>query len=141
MTSDVLIRKVDGRKESTAHCLLWLQHETLPMDDPLPADEGHWWIAYQGGNPVAFASLKELADGVCYLSRAGVLPHARGKGLQKRLIRTRIRHAKRVGADTVVTDTSENPASANSLIAEGFRMYSPELRWALPTSAYWVRKL
>jgi GNAT superfamily N-acetyltransferase len=141
MTTATTIRKVDGGKEAVAHCLLWLQHECLPHDEPLPANEGFWWIAYQGGNPVAFCSLKELSGGLCYLSRSGVLPHARGQGIQKRMIRTRLRFAKRIGAVEVCTDTSHNPASANSLIAEGFRMYEPENRWGLPTSVYWSRRL
>jgi GNAT superfamily N-acetyltransferase len=123
----------------------YLQLACLPGDDPCgykPRDL--WWIAFDAGTPVAFAGVRPTAynPSIWYLFRAGVIPSARGNGLQKRLIRVRLAGAARLGADMVVTDTrASNCASANSLIAAGFRTYNPASRWALPDSVYWRKKL
>ncbi len=144
-TERIVIKRVDTDKEAIVHCLLWLQGEVLPHDEPRPIAGDDWWIAYKDGLPVGFASMKAIpvGDGEtgAYLSRSGVLSKARGRGIQKRLIRARVHYAKKQGLTFIVTDTTDNPASANSLIAEGFKMYHPERRWAFPTSNYWFKKL
>lgn len=143
--SRIIVKRVDATKEAVVHCLMWLQRVVLPHDEPREIKGDEWWIAYQDDNPVGFASLRILPtdDGavVGYLSRAGVLPKARGQGIQHRMIRARLKFAKEAGASAVITDTADNPASANSLIAAGFRMYHPSQRWALPNSTYWLKKL
>jgi GNAT superfamily N-acetyltransferase len=123
--------------------LTWMQTECLPEDDPLDPETGVWWLAIDDGVPVAFASVhpsQQWLDTV-YLSRAGVLPQARGNGLQRRLIQARLRYARARGYRHAVSDTSQNPVSANNLIRSGFRMFSPSQPWGLPTSLYWTRKL
>ena len=109
----------------------------------MPTQEGWWWIAYDGGNPVGFAvlcpSVRWCDCG--YLSRAGVIPSARGKGLQKKLIRARMRKARSVGYRWLVSDTTDNPASSNSLIATGFKLFNPSQPWAYRRSLYWRLKL
>lgn len=119
-----------------------LQAACLPDDDPCeyrPTDL--WWLVRDSsGVAVAFACVRPTPDDPCiwYLARAGVAQEARGQGLQARLIRVRLAAAKRHGAVAVVTDcTTLNPASANSLIASGFRVYTPAYAWALPNSIYW----
>jgi GNAT superfamily N-acetyltransferase len=99
------------------------------------------WLAYdEDGDAVAFAGARLfMEDGElhAYLCASGVLPHARGAGLQKRLTRARMRWALRHGAAAVYTYISNgNPASGNSLIACGFRMYWPETPWAGPEFVY-----
>jgi GNAT superfamily N-acetyltransferase len=76
-----------------------------------------------------------------YLCRAGVLPAHRGQGLQKRLIRARIQVAKEKGMNWLVTDTNDNPASGNSLIACGFKLFEPTVPWAANGAIYWRMKL
>lgn len=76
-----------------------------------------------------------------YLCRAAVLPDYRGRGLQKRLIRVRIAKARRLGWRWLVTDTRQNPASANSLIDCGFRMFEPSEPWSFSDACYWRLKL
>ncbi len=90
---------------------------------------GAWWIARAGREVAAYAAVYAAGKtpNAGYLARCGVLPRFRGHGLQKRLIRLRIRHARAQGWDALVTDTfNDNYASANSLIACGFRLYKPE---------------
>jgi RimJ/RimL family protein N-acetyltransferase len=118
-----------------------LQRLCLPSDEPLSIEEGGvWWITT---DLTAFCAIKQTdTEGHWYLSRAGVVPSARGQGLQKRMIRCREQFAKKMGAAYVITDcTAENLASANSLMACGYRLYAPQYRWALPNSLYWRKKL
>ena len=72
--------------------------------------------------------------------RSGVLPPYRGKGLQKELIQARVTLARRHHFQEVVTYVLNwNLASANSLIACGFRLYHPAEQYA-GKSAYYFRK-
>jgi len=137
----VIIKKVDETNPAIAHCLMYLQKTTLPSDDIRPLANDEWWIAYQDGVPVGFAAFNFCDSTTGYLSRSGVLYSARGHGLQKRLIKTRLNYAKRNGVTVVLCDTSQNPASANSLISQGFRLYDPVRPWALSTSLYWKKTL
>lgn len=92
-----------------------------------------WWTARtRTGTPLGFAGAKLWdPDGCVYLCRAGVIATARGAGLQRRLIRVRLAWARRIGADAAYTYTvSWNHASNNSLIACGFKLWSPGYAWA-----------
>jgi GNAT superfamily N-acetyltransferase len=136
----ITIRKVDG----TAHAdeLNALQKECLPGDKMADVTHGGWWIAYDGNKPVAFAGTQGCTLPLtAYLVRSGVLRSHRGMGLQKRLIRARCAHAKRLGYRRVVSDTSNNPASSNALIACGFRLFEPAKPWGLKSSIYFRKAL
>jgi GNAT superfamily N-acetyltransferase len=137
------IREVSGK--AFARELRGLHEATFGDDAPLaPTCYGHWWLAYLGGEPVGFAGLVPAATldkGTGYLKRAGVLEGHRGQGLQLRLIRVREQRARRNGWHTLVTETTDNPASANNLIKAGFRIFEPETRWAFQHSIYWRKKL
>lgn len=76
-----------------------------------------------------------------YFSSAGVLADHRGNGLQRRLIAVRLRYAKSIGAVEVVTDTRDNPISANNLIACGFRCWTPLYPWSYTDAVYWKKYL
>lgn len=105
--------------------------------------QGHWWIVYLGNFAVGFAGMvpsKRWGDAV-YFCRSGVHPDYRGRGIQKRLIRARLAKARKLGMNWAITDTRRNPASANSLISEGFRMYQPALPWSFKDACYWRKKL
>jgi GNAT superfamily N-acetyltransferase len=139
-----VVRQVNGNDHEVRALLLRMQRECLPGDAALSPMLGDWWIAYTDtGVPAAFCSLKASVrwEQTGYLSRSGVLPGHRGQGLQKRLIRVRMVRAKRLGWKWLITDTSDNPASANSLIACGFRMYEPSIPYGLKTSIYWRKRL
>lgn len=121
--------------------LLDLQRQCLDSDAPLGfADASHWWLAFDAGRPVGFAAAKRSHrwTDAWYFSRAGVLPTAQGQGLQKRLIRARLRAAKAAGMAWAITDTTlDNAPSINSLIGCGFKSYRPLEPWALRRSIYW----
>lgn len=108
---------------------------------------GQWYYVYDDesdtGEIAGFCGIRELYDEprVAYLARSGVLAKHQGNGLQRRMIHARLRWARRRGIYCVVTDTTENPVSANNLIDCGFKMFTPYNPWALPNSIYWKRIL
>ena len=137
------IQRVDTRLDSVQTRLSVLQKKCLPYDKPYDTNHGYWWIATQDGVDCAFAGL------VCspwwtdcgYLIRCGVVPDMRGQGLQKKFIRVRIRQAKALKMNWVITSTFDNPASANSLISCGFKMFDPTNPWMTKHTSYWRLKL
>ena len=128
---------------SDIEVLVSLQRLVLPADKPLDPAAGWWWAAIDGGEAIAFAGMtrsQRWCD-AAYLCRAGVAPAHRGRGIQKALIRVRERQARRLGLAWLITDTCRNPASANSLIASGFRLYEPAAPWGLRGALYWRKRL
>ena len=93
--------------------------------------------------PVGFAAMVPSSqwDGTGYLCRAGVVELFQGRGIQKKLIRARAQYAKSLRWTHLVSDTHRNPASANSLIRCGFKMYEPQYPWGARETLYWIRKL
>jgi GNAT superfamily N-acetyltransferase len=137
------IRAVDGADEKGEAILRYLQLETLPYDTPCETHEGWWWVAFDGGLPVAFAGLKCSLSipGGGYLCRAGVLPSHRGRGLQGRLLASRERMARKLGMGALVSDTFDNPHSTNNLIKAGFRAFDPPHPYGATGTNYWRKPL
>lgn len=136
-----LVKKLD---EKTKNALMRMQRACLPEDDPLdPEKEGWWWIGYDGEWPIAFCSLKpsQRYKNAVYMSRSGVNYYYRGYGLQKKMLRMRERFAKRLGFEWSFSDTTDNPASANSLISCGYRLYEPKIHYGYDTTLYWRKPL
>ncbi len=97
--------------------------EAMRLDE---AEASNWWVAYtQDGTPVAYAGLSVPGPQKWgFLSRAGVLPVARGGGLQKRLIRVRERWARAHGLTHTWTYVATfNVPSQRSLIGCGYLPY------------------
>lgn len=139
----IRIVAVDTTRERDVALLRYLQLATLEGDVPYNVKDGHWWIAYEGTVPIAFAGVAQSRkwSDTGYLCRSGVLPSHRGKGLQKRLLRVRERKARQLGWNWLVSDTFDNPASSNSLIACGFRIFKPTAPWSFNGAIYWRKKL
>lgn len=93
---------------------------------------GRWWLLECGREVVGYAGARILPApdvATLYMCRAAIERGHRGKGLQKRLIRVRLSWGRKQSCRTAITYTMQNPASANSLIACGFRVYKPETPW------------
>jgi len=135
------VREVDGiaRRDT----LLELQRKTFPSDPAdQPTEKELWWLLYHESKPVGFCSMKAFGDepGVYLLMRAGILDGHTGKGLQRRLIRTRVQRAKDLGARILLTSTAlDNPASSNNLAREGFKLYNPAYPWMAKGYLYWFK--
>ena len=138
------IRRVNGKSKQKRKVIERLQKEILPVDKPVDTTEGYWWIVYTEHNKaIGFAGMKQsnqFADCV-FFHRAGIDWLHQGNGLQKRLIKARIHKAKQMGFNWAVSDTTNNPASANSLIHCGFKMYEPSKPWGWTHTCYWRLKL
>ena len=139
-----IIKKADLRNPALITLLCYLQKKILPSDTIYKPERGHWWIAYtEEGKPVAFAGLVRSIkwSDTGYLCRAGVMDGYTGHGLQKRLIRARQAQARKLGWNWLITDTTNNPASGNSLINAGFKLYTPANKWSLRNAIYWKYKV
>jgi predicted acetyltransferase len=137
------IQRVDTRNSSVLDKLSVLQKKCLPSDKPYDTNNGYWWIATKDGVDCGFAGLVYSSrwSDCGYLVRCGVVADHRGFGLQKKFIRVRIRQAKALGLNWLITSTYDNPASANSLIACGFKMFNPSKPWMAAHTSYWRLKL
>ena len=138
------IRLVNTYDTKVLFSLLSLQLLCLPGDKAFAMDAGWWHVVHtEREETIGFSGMvpsRKWCDCV-YLCRSGILPEHQGNGLQKRLIRTRLAKARALGYKWAVTDTYENPASSNSLISAGFRLFTPTEPWAGKGSLFWRVKL
>lgn len=139
-------RRVDLADEDAVDSIRDLHKLTFP-ESPMPdLTYGAWWLIYPDAtdDPVAFCGAvhSSLGTGFSYLKRAGVLRAHWGHGLQRRMIRLRERWQRAEGFHTSVTDTTwDNIASANNLIACGYRLFEPVPRWAFKNGLYFKKTL
>ena len=138
------IREVDGFDDDVADALRDLHRLTFFEAAPMPDfDIGHWWlVSCDEGGPVAFAGLAPSTHvrSAGYCCRVGVLPDHRGSSLQLRLMSRMEYRTRRNGWSCVVSDTTNNLASANNFIRAGYRLFQPEYPWGWTNTLYW-RKL
>ena len=80
--------------------------------------------------------LTRVRNAGCF-SRVGVLKRHCGHGLQLRFMRAMELRAHSNGWNCVVSDTTDNVASANNFIRAGYRLYEPQYPWAWPHTLYW----
>ena len=139
----VRFKKLDKLTPSLRRQLESLQKVCLPYDDWIFPEDGTWWIGYDNKQAVAFCLIKPSSqwNDTAYLARSGVLYYWRGRGLQKKMIRIREKHARSRGHKWIISDTTNNPPSANSLARLGYQMFEPTKPWAAETTLYWRKKL
>jgi len=124
-----------------------IERECFPGDAWRVADawdRWDWWVAEDDAGDVCAFAAAVIIDGAsaAFLALAGVAAESRGRGLQRRLIRVREAWARGQCCDRVVTYTAPgNLASANSLIATGYRLYDPAEAWGVDGALYWWRDL
>jgi phage terminase large subunit len=61
--------------------------------------------------------------------------------LQLRLMRALESRARHNGWCCIVSDTTDNLASANNFIRAGYRLYQPHSPWAWPHTLYWRKSI
>lgn len=138
------IREVDGRDDQIADILTELHRLTFFSGASVPPfDWGHWWLAYRGATPVAFAGVVPSTHvrNAGYFCRVGVLQPHWGHCLQLRLMRAMEARARYNGWSRVVSDTTANVPSANNFIRAGYRMFQPPCPWAFPETLYWRKDI
>lgn len=132
MKSNIRIR------QTTNYALIRELDNTFFSASPIQnIEESVWWVAYDGKTPVGYAGLRQLKHepGV-FFCRAGVVESHRGRGIHRRLIRVRIRWARRHNLYCLTYTAHWNTKSANNLIDMGFRVINPSYEWGLPKSIY-----
>ena len=142
------IREVDGTDEDIAELLRELHDETFGDTAPqVRTDEGWWWIAYDAEETRDIAGFLGMIPSignpktVAYFKRVGVVDRHKGNGLQKRLMRAMEAKARRLGFTSIISDTSDNPPSANNMIRGGYLIYTPPEPWAFAHTIYWFKNL
>lgn len=138
------IRNVDAFDDDVADALSDLHQLTFLDSAVMPQFEsGAWWLVYRGDDAVGFAGVvpsTHVRNGG-YFSRVGVLQRHWGHGLQRRLMRVVEARGRRIGWDSIVSDTTDNPVSANNFIKAGYRLFEPEAPWAWAHTLYWRKWL
>lgn len=138
------IRHVDPDDEDVAELLTDLHRATFLESAAVPEFScGAWWLAYRDSEAVAFAGVvpSTHARSAGYLCRVGVIGRHRGRALQLGLMRAIETHARRAGWRSIVSDTTDNIASANNFIRAGYELYAPDVPWAWQNSLYWRKCL
>ena len=138
------IREVDGHDDEIADTLTDLHRLTFFDGASIPEfDWGHWWLAFHETIPVAFAGVvpSKRAFNAGYFCRVGVLKKHCGNALQLRLMRALETRARDNGWSCIISDTTDNLASANNFIRAGYRLYRPQYPWAWPNTLYWRKSI
>lgn len=138
------IREVDASSVDVIETLTDLHRRTFRKAAPIPKfDAGHWWIASQDGQPVAFAGLvaSTVSRNSGYFCRVGVVKGHLGRGLQRRLMSVLEQRARRNAWHCIISDTTDNVFSANNFIRAGYRLFQPSVPWGWPQTLYWHKPI
>jgi len=130
-----IVRSVEWDSAKAVHLM------SMPADPFEFDDSTRLWLAWDDDQPIGYATLNVYNDEdgpYGYLKGCGVIPIARGQGVQKRLLRAREAYLRRSGCHTSITDTvHDNPPSMCSLISMGYRPYIPGYEWKEGYAVYW----
>lgn len=133
------------RKTSNKDQVLELHKKTFPMDEfDYTPDTQSWLVFDDKNNAVGFCTIRPVRTdkATVFLSRAGLLYSARGKGLHRRMITARLRWAKKNGYKYCITYTTlDNFTSFHNLQKAGFYLYYPDYRYAGKNCLYWCKEL
>jgi GNAT superfamily N-acetyltransferase len=138
------IREVDGHDDEISDTLADLHRLTFFDGAPIPAfDQGNWWMVFHETRAVAFAGVVSSthAFNAGYFCRVGVLRKHWGHSLQLRLMRALEARVRQNGWCCILSDTTDNLASANNLIRAGYLLYQPRCPWAWPSTLYWRKMI
>lgn len=101
-----------------------------------------WWVFLDSKGRIGAYCGSIYTEGICIFIRAWVRKSHRGRGVQKKLISTRIKAAKDKGCYIAITyTTKDNYPSVNNLIGKGFKFYFPEYPYGGKEMLYWSKKV
>jgi GNAT superfamily N-acetyltransferase len=123
-------------KSLTKH--LW-EYWQITQDNWL-SPQSYWFVIFDGDEWIAYGAARVHNITSIYLGPTYVKENYRGQGLQVKLIKRRIRLAKRLGHTKVISSTfTNNFASINNLIECRFKMVKTWLSEPEPHTLYWER--
>ncbi len=99
-----------------------------------------WWVMLDEGEIVAYCG-SIYSKGICIFNRAWVKKSHRGQGIQRRMIKTRLKAASTFCHIAITYTTLDNFPSANNLISCGFRLYLPEYSYGGSDKLYFQKLL
>ena len=92
-------------------------------------------------NGVAVAGSGEIVNGWDRLSIELRARHGEHLDTYLRMMRAMESRARNNGWGCLVSDTTDNIASANNFIRAGYRLYEPQNPWAWPNTLYWRKSI
>lgn len=115
----------------------------FPSDEFPTIDNLHAWVVYDSDeDPVGFCTVNLGSSNIAFMSRAGLMNKATGKGLHKRMVRIREKYAKSKGYDIFISYVKhDNIISAINLEKCGYRLYLPEWRYGGDTVLYFMKQI
>ena len=100
-----------------------------------------WWVMVDNDTIIAYCG-SLYADGVCLFVRAWVHRPFRGKGLQRKMIKLRLKAGKSLACYRAITYVyTDGTTSMNNLINTGFRLYNPQYKYAGNEFLYFYKDL
>ena len=102
-------------------------------------DNREWWVIEDAGQIIAYCG-SLYSEGVCIFVRAWVYKPYRGKGLQSKMIKTRLKAAKRC-FKAITYVYYDNVHSINNLIKNGFLTYTPQYGYAGKEFIYFYKDI
>jgi N-acetylglutamate synthase-like GNAT family acetyltransferase len=90
------------------------------MGDFLAAPGIHTYLSRLDGRPVGEGAMCLAGDNIALLAGAGTIPDARGRGVQKALLRRRLADAREAGAELAVVVTAPGTRSQENVMRRGF---------------------
>lgn len=99
-----------------------------------------WWVTLDNGFIVAYCGCL-YSQGICIFVRAWVHKRYRGKGLQRKMIKARLKAAKTQCKTAITYTMPNNIHSINNLFKSGFTVYNPEYAYAGREMLYFKRKV
>lgn len=116
-----------------------LDKEIFPSDERYNFSDCELWVLWHNKKPIGFCAMKYIKGSICYFVRAGVIETFQGYGLQKKLIKARIKEALKNKTKKIITYTTlDNISSARNLISCGFKLFIPEYKWINEDVLYFV---
>lgn len=140
---DVTIREIDAAEvgafadvliaadPSDADLEAWRRRMAESMLGTQAQAHRHLFLAELDGRIVGAAGLF-TRNKVGWMAAAGVIPEARGRGIQRALIGARARVAAELGCDTVAADAEPGSVSAANLAAMGLQRVAETVTVPLP---------
>lgn len=99
-----------------------------------------WWVMLDEDIIVAYCG-SIYSRGICIFNRAWVKKEYRGQGIQRRMIKTRLKAAAYTCHIAITYTTLDNFPSANNLIDCGMRLYIPEYMYGGKDKMYFQKLL
>lgn len=137
------MEKIFIRRTNDKNLIVKLDSRIFPNDIFYEHENNHYWTVKKESKVIGFcmATVWEVNKAL-FLSRAGIIPSERGKGLQRRMIRVRENFARKNKIKDIITYVSkDNIPSFVNLIKSGYFVYEPQYLYAGSDNFYLIKRI